>query len=159
MRFVRKHQFIDREMFQENVLFCDSFLGSCLTAGSGQPRRENSTGGGDSGASIFHSTSWAAPWAYGIPCTVPDALGTLSLVRTLKIQEVELLNSSFFKKISYSNALKTIPFYRKCQHFLFLLITALSFPSSPKIFPGLELKASSIQSPTPVPPTMSLQPP
>lgn len=94
MSFVRKHQFIDREMFQENVLFCDSFLGSCLTAGSGQPRRENSTGGGDSGAGICHS----APWAHGIPRTVPDALGTLSLVRTLKIKEVELLNSIFLKK-------------------------------------------------------------
>jgi len=42
-------------MFQENVLFCDSFLGSCLTAGSGQTCYENGIGGGDSGAGACHS--------------------------------------------------------------------------------------------------------
>lgn len=56
MRFVRKHQFIDRVMFQENVLFCDSFLGSCLTAVSVQPYHENGIGGGDSGADVCRST-------------------------------------------------------------------------------------------------------
>lgn len=61
MRFVRKHQFIDRETFQENVLFCDNFLGSRLTVGSGQPCHENSTGGGDSRAGVCHSAPWAAP--------------------------------------------------------------------------------------------------
>lgn len=71
MRFVRKYQFINREMFQENVLFCDSFLGSCLTAVSVQPYHENGIGGGDSGADVCHSTPravpWAAPWAQGLP--------------------------------------------------------------------------------------------
>lgn len=71
MRLVRKHQFIDREMFQENVLLCDSSLGSCLTAVSAQPYHENGIGGGDSGAGVCQSTPQAAPqaapWAQGLP--------------------------------------------------------------------------------------------
>lgn len=66
-------------MFHEHVPLYDSFLGSCLTAGPGQPYHENRIGGGASGAGMSHSAPWAAPWAQGHPTLcVMDALATLS---------------------------------------------------------------------------------